>query len=133
MDASKEPYRIYIVEDSPILQRLLLEMLGGIAGASVVGHADTADLAIAEIRDRAPHAVIMDIMLESGTGFDVLKAIMPQGVAGPRTIVLSNFTGPRYRQHAALLGAAHFFDKSTEILQMFHLISRWVEEHRRLA
>ena len=46
---SANDYRIYVVEDSPILLRLLRDMLGGIPGVHLIGHADRADKAITEI------------------------------------------------------------------------------------
>ena len=73
--AFKPPYRIYVVEDSPILLRLLLEMLDGIPRALVVGYSGRAPEAIAEIIHTAPDAVTVVAvagMLASG-----LKSVPP--------------------------------------------------------
>ena len=53
---SANAYRIYVVEDSPILLRLLRDMLSGIPGARFIGHADRADKAITEIVEKEPDA-----------------------------------------------------------------------------
>jgi DNA-binding NarL/FixJ family response regulator len=129
--AFKPPYRIYVVEDSTIVQRLLLEMLGGIPGAFIVGHSGRAEEAIAEIVEKRPDAIIVDLMLQSGSGFDVLEAIPRQSAVSPVVVVLTNFTMPEYRDRAAGLGAAHFFDKSTGILEMVRVMARLVEGHQR--
>jgi len=50
-------YRIYVVEDSAILLRLLQEMLGSIPGVELAGYSDNADEAIKEIVTTAPDAI----------------------------------------------------------------------------
>jgi two-component system, OmpR family, response regulator len=131
LDTLKQAYRIYVVEDSPILLRLLLEMVDGIPRALIVGYSGRAKEAIGEIVQSAPDAIIVDLMLQSGTGFDVLEALGRAHAMPPTAIVLTNFTLARYRERAASLGANHFFDKSTEILKMFRVMSKLVQEHQR--
>ena len=131
--APKAAYRIYLVEDSAILLRLLQEMLGGIAGAVVVGHSDRAEEAIAEIVETTPDAIIVDLLLQSGTGYDVLQGVAMRSAKRPLSIVLTNFTMAPHPGRAAQLGAAYFFDKSTEIAPMFRLIGQLVEEHQGKA
>src|SRR5262249_42075720 len=62
--------RVYVVEDSRILCNVLCEALGA-AGAEVVGSCDTADAAVRDIEALHPDAVMIDIALRRGTGFDV--------------------------------------------------------------
>lgn len=104
---------------------------GGIPGAFIVGHSGRAEEAIAEIVEKRPDAIIVDLMLQSGSGFDVLEAIARQSAVSPVVVVLTNFTMPEYRDRAAGLGAAHFFDKSTGILEMVRVMARLVEGHQR--
>lgn len=132
-DTPKRAYRIYVVEDSAILLRLLQEMLGAIPGACLVGYTDRAEQAIAEIVDTEPDAIIVDLLLESGTGYDVLEGVAMQSGKLPLSIVLTNFTMAPHPGRAARLGAAYFFDKSTEISRMFRLLTELVMEHQRLA
>jgi len=126
-------YRIYLVEDSPVLLRLLLELLAGIRGALIVGHSGRADEAIAQIAECKPDAIVADLMLENGTGFDVIDAVTRQVAPPPLTVVLTNFTMSHYRERAARLGVAHFFAKSTDILKMMRLMNDLAEERRRRA
>ena len=126
-------YRIYIVEDSAILLRLLIEMLGGISGAFVVGYSAHAEQAILEIPEAMPDAIIVDLMLTSGTGYDVMKALGRQSTTMPVVIVLTNLTMAPHPTWAAGLGATYFFDKSTEILKMFRVINELVKVHRGTA
>ena len=124
-------YRIYVVEDSEILLRLLDEMLRAIPGVQLAGHSDSADEAIEEIATVAPDAIIVDLLLHSGTGYDVLEGVALQGGRLPLSIVLTNFTMAPHPGRAARLGAAYFFDKSTEIARMFRLITELANEHKR--
>ena len=66
--------RVYVVEDSPLVFERLQESMEE-NGASVVGHADDATTAIAEIAALRPDAVVVDIALREGTGLHVLKEI----------------------------------------------------------
>jgi DNA-binding NarL/FixJ family response regulator len=105
--------RVFVVESSPLIRERLEDMLASIEGVYSVGHAAGADEAIHEILDLHPHAVVLDVRLTQGTGFDVLRALREQA---PEIAVymLSNFATEPYRRLAARLGVAGFFDKTTQ-------------------
>lgn len=106
--------RVFLAEDSRILAPRLIEMIGGVPGAFVVGHAVDARTAIEQIASLRPHVAILDLSLKSGTGFDVLKAIAslkPRPVA----IMLTNYVSAPVRAVAWRHGAKHFFDKARDI------------------
>ena len=106
---------VYLVEDSTIICRLLTELIEA-AGAKVVGQAATASEAIADIVEVRPHAIIVDVRLREGTGFDVLEAVaINSDGEPPRRIVLTNFATDPYRIAARQLGVDHFFDKATDM------------------
>lgn len=88
-------------------------MLASIPGARVVGHAATARAAIDAILKLAPSAVVLDISLAEGNGFEVLRAV---NESAPQVAfyVLTNFANEAYRAMAQKLGARGFFDKSNE-------------------
>jgi DNA-binding NarL/FixJ family response regulator len=96
-----------------LIRERLEDMLASIEGVHSVGHAAGADEAIHEILDLHPHAVVLDVRLAQGTGFDVLRALREQA---PEIAVymLSNFATEPYRRLAARLGVAGFFDKTTQ-------------------
>ncbi len=107
------PLRVFLVEDSPIVLERLEAMLASIAGALPAGHAARADEAIQAILAERPDAVVLDLKLAEGSGFDVLRAVHEQA-PDIEIFMLSNFASEPYRRLAERLGAAHFFDKSTE-------------------
>lgn len=106
--------KVFLVEDSPLLRERLEKMLAAIPGTQTVGHAPTARGAIAGIEASRPDAVVLDIQLEEGNGFDVMRAVRPNQ---PKVgfYVLTNFAHEGYRRMAEKLGARGFFDKSKEI------------------
>ena len=101
------------MEDSPLLRKRMEQMIDALPGARVVGHAATADAAIDAILAAPPDAVVLDIQLEKGSGFDVLRSVRE---AHPEisVYVLTNFANEAYRSAATRLGARGFFDKSNE-------------------
>jgi DNA-binding NarL/FixJ family response regulator len=109
MGMSVRQTRIYLVEDSAILLRLLRERLQSV-GADVVGQSDSARIAIREIRRLRPDAIIVDITLQRGNGFDVLRALAEEeNCDRPVRIVLTNHSSAPYRNAAKRLGVEHFF------------------------
>jgi len=106
---------IFLVEDSPLLRTRFAEMLDAIPGASVVGEAERADLAIRDILALRPDVVVLDLSLAGGTsGFEVLRAVCREA---PEIDVymLSNFVAEPYRELAERLGARDFFDKTSDL------------------
>ena len=110
---------VYLVEDSPIILDRLTELIEGAGAATIVGHADTASAAIADIAALHPDAVTIDILLKKGTGLDVLEAMAINDDGHPPVrIVLTNHTMDVYREAAQELGADHFFDKANQMAEV---------------
>jgi len=107
-------FKVFLVEDSPMLRTRVEAMLGSISGATMVGHADGAQQAIAAILAARPHAVVLDLHLKEGNGFDVLRAVS-KSAPDIAFYVLTNHPAEGYRLAAKRLGARGFFDKSTEV------------------
>ena len=122
MDKSSTPLQIYVVEDSPILRRLLESSIEA-SGAELVGYSGSAQRAVADLSMLQADLIVIDISLESGNGFDVLRALQERRLL-PKSIkiVLTNHANDEYRNRSFRLGANHFFDKS-ETSQVLALIS----------
>ena len=113
---------VYLVEDSEIMSTLLHELLEG-NGASIVGHADSAQTAIADVARVKPDIVVIDIALRQGNGFDVLKAVASEPAAKrPLLVVLTNYTLKTYRSAAKRFGADLFLDKSNQIPELLRVV-----------
>jgi DNA-binding NarL/FixJ family response regulator len=106
--------KVFLVEDSPPVLERLTEMLGAIPNTQVIGHATAVDAAIRDILSIRPDLVVLDLHLADGSGFEVLSAVHERE-PGIDVYMLSNFASEPYRRQAERLGAAGFFDKSSEI------------------
>lgn len=115
--AAIRPMNVFLVEDSAQVVQRLEEMLGAIEGVRTVGSAGRADDAIRSVLTLHPDAVLCDVSLAQGTGFDVLRALHAHAPE-VEVYMLSNFATEPYRRIAARLGACDFFDKSTELERM---------------
>jgi len=98
-------------------------MLGSIPGAALAGHAESAPQAIEAILAARPHAVVLDLHLKEGNGFEVMRAVRK---AAPEIAfyVLTNHPVEGYRLTAERLGARGFFDKSNEFEQLRATLAR---------
>ena len=114
--------RVYLVEDSPILTKLLTGLLEGMAGIAFAGHTDSVREAIRAIAADPPDVVVLDLHLRDGNGFEVMRALRPL-VRPPVVIVLTNHSGDHYRKAAGDAGARHFFDKGCEIPLMLDAVA----------
>jgi len=104
--------RVFLVEDAPLLRERLIALIASV-GASTVGHAEGAREAIDGILAADPDAVVLDLHLKEGNGFDVLRAVRKAAPAIAFFIV-TNHPHEGYRASAKRLGARGFYDKSSE-------------------
>ena len=128
VEAQAQPMNVFLVEDSAQVVRRLEEMLAAIEGVRTVGSAARADEAIREVLTLRPDAVLCDVSLAQGTGFDVLRALHEQAPE-VEVYMLSNFATEPYRRIAARLGARDFFDKSTELERMRDAVAARAASH----
>ena len=122
MDKTSTPFQIYVVEDSPILRRLIESSIEA-SGAELDGYSGSAQSAVSDLAMLQPDLILIDISLEFGNGFDVLRALQERKLL-PESIkvVLTNHANDEYRNRSFRLGANHFFDKS-ETSQVLALIN----------
>jgi len=115
--------RVFVVEDSSVLVKRIIEWFESDSRVEVIGTAATATAAIAEIQRLSPDAAIIDVALAAGTGFDVLRALRSvPDTARPTTVMFTNHSSPPYRNAAMQLGANHFFDKTSDFMRMVEVV-----------
>ena len=130
MNEKPEPLQVYVVEDSPIIQRLLASAIAA-AGAKMVGCSANAQEAIADVFALEPDLVLIDIGLASGSGFDVLETLQMDNLAPEAVkVVLTNHANTEYENLSRRLGADRFFDKSSETWEAVTLIHKLAANKR---
>lgn len=105
--------KVFVVEDSPIVQERLVAMLNDIQHVEVVGVADNAVDAIAGILRLQPDTVVLDIKLRVGSGIGVLQELRRQSSPVAK-IMLTNYASLEFRKQCLAMGADYFFDKTAE-------------------
>lgn len=123
MIKNARPLQVYVVEDSEIILGLLDSAIEA-AGSELIGHAADAGQAIHDLQRLKPDLVVIDLVLASGTGFDVLEALQTRTMAHDAiAAVFSNHVNAANRARSFALGASYVFDKSTQGWQALHLIN----------
>jgi DNA-binding NarL/FixJ family response regulator len=111
----KNALRVFVVEDSALIRRRIIDNVQSMGGFEVVGFAESEAEAIEAIRNLRPDVVVTDIRLKEGNGIGVVRHVRADEVTPqPKIFVLTNFAYPEYQAQCSLAGADAFFDKSSQ-------------------
>jgi len=97
------------------------------AGFQVQSVASGED-ALALLRRDAFDLVMLDIMMPTITGFDIVRRLRSEGAQLPPIIFLTAKTGSEDRQTGELLGAAAYLTKPTTRGQLLDVVRRALGE-----
>lgn len=119
----KNTIKILIVEDSEIIRESLQRAFSVLKGAEIIGFADNSMDAIDMYIELNPDIMILDLMLKTGTGFEVLETIKnrPQSDI---VIVFSNHKNSFIIKTCIDLGADFFLDKSNDFDKLTHICKK---------
>ncbi len=124
MDNHPPMLKVFLIEDSALLQELLSGMLSELDGVEFCGCADGETEALHRLAQAPVDLVIIDIELKQGSGIGVLDALQTDsGLYGnPRKAVLTNYAHSTMRQRCERFGTDAFFDKSLHINQLIDYV-----------
>ena len=111
-----------MVEDSDIVRTRLVAMLAETRGVELVGEAANVAEALTRIPAGRPDAVLVDLRLPDGDGFDVIRAVKALTPA-PVVVVLTSYAYPQLEAQGLAAGADWFLDKSTEFLRVPEILT----------
>jgi DNA-binding NarL/FixJ family response regulator len=111
---------VLLVEDSPRIAERLRELLTQEKGVHVVATVEDEASAVRALREMKIDLLILDLQLKVGTGFGVLEAV---GAGRPRTIVMTNYALPQYRERARRLGVEHFLNKEKDFERLPEIVA----------
>jgi DNA-binding NarL/FixJ family response regulator len=107
--------RVLIVEDSTIVAERLKEALRELRSVRVIDTIDRENKAVEALGRGGIDIVILDLRLNRGTGFGVLRALSSSNQRErPAVIIFTNYDLPEYRRQALALGADYFLDKARD-------------------
>jgi CheY-like chemotaxis protein len=128
-DKNRTPYvppllKVFLIEDSALLQELLAGMLSELDGVEFCGCADGEDEALRRLAETPVDLVIIDIELKQGSGIGVLDALQTDSdlYGKPLKAVLTNYAHTTMRQRCERFGMDVFFDKSLHINQLMDYV-----------
>lgn len=113
-DVEKSPLRVLLVEDSPLLQEMLGEMLTEIDNVEIAAQAQGETEALDQLASAPIDLAIVDLELNEGSGMGVLRELraVRERYGKPRAVVFSSYAQAAVRRHCEALGAEAFFDKA---------------------
>jgi DNA-binding NarL/FixJ family response regulator len=117
--------KVFLIEDSVLLQELLAGMLSELDGVEFCGCAEGETEALQRLAEAPVDLVIIDIELKQGSGIGVLDALQTDSnlYGRPRKAVLTNYAHATMRQRCERFGMDAFFDKSLHINQLFDYVA----------
>jgi CheY-like chemotaxis protein len=116
--------KVFLIEDSELLQELLSDMLSELDGIDFCGCAAGEAEALRRLAEIPVDLVIIDIELKQGSGIGVLDALQTDSdrYGNPRKAVLTNYAHATMRQRCEHFGMDAFFDKSLHINQLIDYV-----------
>jgi two-component system NarL family response regulator len=124
---TRPPGKVLVVEDSPFMQDIIIQLLEGVPHLRLVGVADTAADALAAFERHQPDVVILDLVLRIGTGLVVLREIRRRS-ATCRVLVFTTHAEPQYRARCLAEGADHFILKNHAHRELARWLCAWSGE-----
>ncbi len=120
--------KVVVIEDSWLLQETIGAMLGELDRVEVVGGAADEHSAIELLQSQRPDLAIVDLQLQTGSGFGVLQAISrnPEHFGRPRAVVFSHHSQTEVRKQCFALGVERFFDKATQMSELIAYVRQAV-------
>lgn len=122
VDRPQRPLRVFLVEDSRLIRERLIEEIASTRKTEFLGYAETESEAVEKLRALECDAIVLDINLARGSGFEVLRSVRANPAHRPQVIVFTNYAYPFYRQLTTELGADYFLDKATEFKRLLEII-----------
>ncbi|WP_077032994.1 diguanylate cyclase domain-containing protein [Pelomonas sp. KK5] len=111
--------KVFLVEDSVSIRRLVVRRLEAIEGLHLVGEAATEAHALALVPWAEPEVVLLDLSLaDGGSGLRVLPVLRSSGFTG-HIAVLTSQDGDLLRRRCLELGADAFYDKGSGLETLF--------------
>jgi DNA-binding NarL/FixJ family response regulator len=104
-------FRVFIVDDHPLVRRGLVSLVGDEPGLTVCGEIGTMEGALPQILQERPDLVIVDLSLKDGHGLDLIKQVRDADNS-IRTLALSIHDASIFAERSLQAGAAGYLNKS---------------------
>ena len=102
--------KLLIVDDSKAFRNRLRRYLAWAKDLEIAGEAENGAAALAALDTLKPDAILIDVDMTSGKGFDVLRQLKATGCPIP-VIVMTNHSSTHIQERCFALGASFVMDK----------------------
>ncbi|KGH48547.1 MULTISPECIES: response regulator transcription factor [Modestobacter] len=119
----REPVRVLVVDDDPLVRAALAMVLGGAVDLELVGEATDGDEVPAAVAASAPDVVLMDIRMPRTDGLTATELLQATPDA-PEVIVLTTFDADDQVLRALRAGASGFLLKDTPPVAILEAVRR---------
>ena len=122
------PMRVVLVEDSAPLAERIMALIKRVETVELVAAVTGENAAVETLSRGAAGAIVLDLNLQQGNGFGVLRAIRQRSLP-VAVIVFTSYDIPAYRRAAAALGAAEFLHKARDYDKLTGALERLAATH----
>jgi YesN/AraC family two-component response regulator len=112
--------RVLIVDDSPVMSRMIKDVITGLPRMELVGQARDGVEALEAIQNLKPDLLVMDISMPRLSGLEVLKRMPKDNCC---VIMLSAHADPYYVEKCREYHADHYFDRMTDFHDFVECVS----------
>jgi chemotaxis response regulator CheB len=112
--------RVLVVDNSPVLRKIIVEVLTALPRLEVVGQAGDGLEALDAVQKLHPDILILDIQMPRMNGLEVLKRLPKDGC---QVIMLTAHADEMYIEKCRELHARHFFDKLNDFPRFVEFVS----------
>jgi CheY-like chemotaxis protein len=113
---------ILVVDDDPLIRRLIAATLGGVGGFRLREASDGEEALEAAFEDR-PEIVLLDYAMPRLDGVETCRRLRSDPVtAGATIVMLTGLSDGPVRDRAAAAGADHFLAKPFSPLRLLRLV-----------
>ena len=118
--------RVLLVDDHPVVRQGLARLLADLPGVEVCGEAEDAAGILAQLAEKQPDLVILDLSLKDTRGIDVIRQIRAL-YKKVKLLVCSMHDENIYAERALQAGALGYITKGAPPARIFQAIRRVME------
>lgn len=116
----------YIIDDDPGIRRILSNIIDNYRLGYVVGEAEDGKNAIEEIEELMPDIALVDLLLPSVDGIEIVKEIKSDNSA-TQFIMISEVTSKDMIADAYKSGIEYFINKPINVIEVVSIIEKAIE------
>lgn len=111
------PYRVFLVDDHPVIRRGLRQLFEDAKGFAVVGAAKNAAEALSQVEELSPDLALVDVTLGAMGGIELVRHLSSQH-PGIQVLIFSAYDDAYYVRETLNAGAEGYVlkDKKNEVL-----------------